>query len=116
MSAYLARRSSSGAHFLNTFIIFTLDYRDFCEHFFGRFLHHRPSRPTDKPDGGATIRRTMEALKEHFGGMQMLSDNWRFPGMKTNKSDLSAACSSDSVSCSPTPSCDSSVNTCTKHF
>jgi hypothetical protein len=99
----------------HTFIIFTLDYQNFCGEFFGRFLHHRPQRPTDRPDGGMVVRKTIELLGAQFGGIGRLSKNWRFPGMKTDAGNLDARCSSDSVSCSPTPSCDSSISGRVKH-
>jgi len=100
----------------HTFIIFTLDYQKFCGEFFGRFLHHRPQRATDQPDGGMVVRKTIELLNAQFGGIQRLSKNWRFPGMKADASRLHVTCSSDSVSCSPTPSCDSSISGRVKHF
>lgn len=98
----------------HTFIIFTLDYQNFCERYFGRFMHHRPSRPTDKPDGGKAMRSTVESVNVHFGGFEALSSNWHFPWMKGD-SRLGGSCSSDSVSCAPTPSCNSSVRTCAKN-
>src|SRR5689334_9584208 len=56
----------------HTFIIFTLDYKNFCERYFGRFMHHRPSRPTDVPDGGEAVRNTVESVKMHFGSYKAL--------------------------------------------
>lgn len=99
----------------HTFIIFTVDYQDFCERYFGRFMHHRPHRPTDKPDGGKAVRSTIDAVNIHFGGFKVLSNNWRFPWMKGAEDCWGGSCSSDSVSCAPTPSCDSSVQTCTRN-
>lgn len=85
----------------HVFIFFTADYADFCSGLFGRFLHHRPDRPNDLPDGGAAVRRTIAAIEGHFGGFKNLSANWAFPGMDC----WGGSCSSDSVSCAPTPSC-----------
>lgn len=63
----------------HTFIIFTEDYADFCEQYFGRFRHHRPARPDDSPDGGITLRRTIKAINDNFGPIAGLSRNWEFP-------------------------------------
>jgi hypothetical protein len=91
----------------HTFIIFTLDYKTFCERYFGRFMHHRPTRSTDAPDDGNAVRSTVETVKMHFGSYKALSDNWRFPWMNDGSSCWGGSCSSDSVSCAPTPSCSS---------
>lgn len=97
----------------HTFIIFTADYHEFCWRYFGRFMHHRPQRPSDKPDGGKAVRRAIESVKLHFGGFEALSDNWRFPSMRDC---WGGSCSSNSVSCSPTPSCDSSVTMADRRY
>ncbi len=60
------------------FILFTEDYAGFCHRYFGCFRHHRPRRPDDAPDGGAAVRRTVEAIRERFGGPDSLSANWRY--------------------------------------
>ena len=31
------------------FILFTEDYTDFCQKYFGHFIHHRPRHPNDPP-------------------------------------------------------------------
>lgn len=85
----------------HTFIIFTEDYAGFCDQFFGNFIHHRPRGPNDPHDGGIIVRRTIAAIETHLGGFQSLSANWSFPHLKEG-----GACSSDSVSCAPSPSCD----------
>src|SRR5262249_7476036 len=65
----------------HTFIIFTADYEQFCQRYFGRFMHHRPQRPGDKPDGGIAARSTVNGVNTHFGGFKAMSNNWRFPWM-----------------------------------
>lgn len=86
----------------HTFIIFTEDYASFCTKYFGYFLHHRPRAPDDPSDGGVIMHRTIGAIEAHLRGFQSLSGNWSFPHLKEDGS-----CSSDSVSCAPTPSCNS---------
>ena len=87
----------------HTFIIFTQDYADFCQQFFGNFRHHRPRNPDDPSDGGIIMRRTVQAIEEKLGGFGNLSINWSFPHIHEDGS-----CSSDSVSCSPSTNCQSS--------
>lgn len=82
------------------FIIFTQDYMEFCEKAFGVYRHHRPRRPDDPPNDGATARRTLDAIGKHFAGIG-LSANWEFPAVEGGGDQ----CSSDGVSCSPEPSC-----------
>lgn len=91
------------------FILFTLDYQRFCHLFFGRFLHHRPHRPDDQPDRGAAVRALIAAEKRHLHRTNGLSANWDFPGA-SGESPWGGTCSSDSVSCAPTPSCNSSLS------
>src|SRR5690242_18091626 len=40
------------------FILFTEDYADFCQHYFGRFVHHRPRRPEDPAGDGSVLLNT----------------------------------------------------------
>ncbi len=37
------------------FILFTKQYSDFCQRFFGRFIHHSPSNAPEETEGAATI-------------------------------------------------------------
>ncbi len=90
------------------FILFTQDYDDFCRKYFGYFLHHRPSRPDDVSDGGQLVRDTLSAIERHFGSISALGSNWEYPFLQSENRQPS--CSSDSVSCAPTPSCSSSIN------
>jgi len=95
----------------HTFIIFTEEYEAFCYRNFGRFMHHRPLGVGDKSDGAGAVRSAINGVNMHFGSFQSLSTNWLFPGMKVGDCTCSGQCSSDSVSCAPTPSCSSSVRT-----
>ncbi len=67
----------------HVFLLFTQDYAAFCNCFFGRFLHHRPRRPGDLPDGGKAVRGMIGAIRMHLGGFESLSANWQFTGMKS---------------------------------
>lgn len=58
------------------FLLFTLDYQEFCQECFGRFKHHRPRRPEDPKDDGSVLTRTFEAVEAHLGGFSNLSKNW----------------------------------------
>jgi len=45
----------------HTFLLFTRDYADFCEHYFGFFLHHVPSEDEERqPLDEATLRQQLE--------------------------------------------------------
>jgi len=59
------------------FIIFTEDYTDFCQKYFGHFIHHRPRNPdapSNKREGG---RRAVRLARQLFG--DNLSGNWAYP-------------------------------------
>ena len=58
----------------HNFILFTKDYMEFCERFFGRFIHHVPNLPGQKPDGDRS-RRTLIAAMQLFG-KENLSGCW----------------------------------------
>lgn len=64
----------------HAFLLFTMDYKKFCHRFFGGFIHHRPNRPEDKPDGGKSITRTLALVSEHLGAD--LSPNWHYPNLQ----------------------------------
>lgn len=45
----------------HTFLLFTRDYADFCEHYFGFFVHHIPNEEEeDKPLEEAVVREQLE--------------------------------------------------------
>lgn len=59
----------------HTFILFTRDYTDFCERYFGYYLHHTPSTKTireveeaaSKADPEAYLKKVEDELREHYG-------------------------------------------------
>ena len=55
------------------FLMFTKDYTEFCQRFFGRFIHHEPKRLNDPSTGGSQTRNAILAARELFGD---LSSNW----------------------------------------
>jgi hypothetical protein len=56
------------------FILMTRDYFDFCETYFGRYLHHQPSsNNASREDAAAGRNHTRELARRIFG---VLSDNW----------------------------------------
>lgn len=56
------------------FLMFTRDYADFCQKYFGRFIHHNPNRPDSTADRDRP-RRTLIAAMQLFG-KENLSENW----------------------------------------
>ena len=60
----------------HAFILFTEDYAQFCEQFFGRFIHHCPRKSGDVPDGGSAVRRTLDILEQVFGNLP--STRWTY--------------------------------------
>ncbi|TAK94555.1 hypothetical protein EPO05_06195 [Patescibacteria group bacterium] len=63
----------------HNFILFTMDYSEFCLTKLGRFIHHRPRRRDDEPSRGNHVGLTIRLAQEFFG---TLSANWNFPGLK----------------------------------
>lgn len=61
------------------FILFTRDYADFCAGYFGRFIHHEPTRITENRLQLSDIRATLIAARELFG--DDLSVNWVAHGL-----------------------------------
>ncbi len=60
------------------FILDTRTYRDFCNRFFGQFIHHRSNDPSEQKDV-MRPRRTLALAKQLFGN---LSENWRYENEK----------------------------------
>lgn len=52
-------------------ILYTKDYAEFCQHFFGRFLHHVPQKPGVASDSETKVEQdfsaTQELYKQEFG-------------------------------------------------
>jgi hypothetical protein len=57
------------------FLSFTEDYHDFCQRFFGRYIHRRPTQ-TEYIVELNCVRRTRELVKRAFG--TRLSENWNW--------------------------------------
>ena len=47
----------------HTFILDTVEYTRFCEHYFGFFLHHKPTTQEELDEVNATLRRDPTALR-----------------------------------------------------
>ena len=77
------------------FLLFTQDYREFCQAFFGEFIDHHPRRPEDEPDGGAMARKSRALAEEILVGHAgvTLSGNWEYPLAATG--DCCGNCGSD---------------------
>lgn len=59
------------------FILYTQDYAEFCQSFFGRFIQHRPKGPDEVTESDRRIiDMTLVAAHEVFG--ERLSGNWTF--------------------------------------
>jgi hypothetical protein len=74
-------------------ILFTQDYADFCQRFFGRFIHHSPHKMANPDRTGSSPAETREAARNLFGSE--LSANWS-PTFAT-----SVECSKSGCNCSP---------------
>ncbi len=70
----------------HNFILYTADYTQFCQRFFGRMINHFPKTRAEKAasDGGI-VRRTKLLLQDVFGSQ--LSKFWQFKGETRNCSD-----------------------------
>lgn len=51
------------------FILFTRDYFDFCEHIFGRYLHHSPNVKSDKTPSKDSLLNFVALYQLYFGEM-----------------------------------------------
>ncbi len=58
------------------FVLYTKDYADFCNIYFGGFLHHAPQRLGEKRLEHADLFETIDAMHREFGGIP--SDNWHY--------------------------------------
>jgi len=57
------------------------------------FLHHRPRRPEDKPDGGKLRKRTQSLVGEYLG--DGLGVNWTYKVLASGDCEQSCAPSRD---------------------
>ena len=109
------KRLDDGWH---AFILHTIDYMQFCNRFFGHYVHHVPNPPGAHKSDGSLLRRTCEIAALAFGD---LSKNWALSpngfspeGCVGPEDDdprkLMAPTSSED--CSPTTNCESPPSDC----
>jgi hypothetical protein len=60
----------------HAFLMFTRDYADFCQTYFGRFIHHEPRRRGDAAPKVNHLAVTFDLARQFFG--PSLSDNWSY--------------------------------------
>lgn len=61
----------------HNFILFTEDYRKFCEKYFNGFIHHRPLTSAEvSASDGSMVRNTREFAELMLGAD--LSENWQY--------------------------------------
>lgn len=62
-------------HGWHVMLLFTREYDDFCRTFFGRFIHHAPSVPSDGDKiASDSLRKLRKLARLEFG--EVLSRNW----------------------------------------
>lgn len=84
------------------FIMYTREYQEFCERYFGRIIHHVPNEPGAPKDIGRPLR-TLRAAIEIFG-VQNLSSNWIYTDRDGNPLTVDEVMSGCDVS-EPCDSC-----------
>jgi hypothetical protein len=72
------------------FLLFTEDYANFCDAFFGFFIHHRPRHPNDPPAQTSGGKRAKDLAHSVFG--DQLSANWNYPTLASDASDPCDSC------------------------
>jgi hypothetical protein len=58
----------------HAFILHTADYAEFCDRVADRFIHHLPTEPGEKNDGGAALAATVAAMRA--AGLHVDADLW----------------------------------------
>lgn len=58
------------------FLLFTQDYADFCEEYFGSFIHHTAHRVGEPRSDRTELIPTIDAMHEFLGGIP--SRNWHY--------------------------------------
>lgn len=77
------------------FVLFTKDYRDFCDRYFGRFIDHQPGHQAEtKAQTLQQINNTLQQARSVFG--QALSRNWSYGA---------ANCDGGTTNCQDPPPC-----------
>ena len=80
----------------HAFLLFSSPYAQFCEEFFGHFLHHRPftraerTQMVEAGEARLTVQRTIDRAAELFG---TLSANWYAIGHDRGSGELLHGCS-----------------------
>lgn len=73
----------------HTFLLHTAAYAEFCNRFFGRFIHHLPQTPDNVKADGAQVKHTISTAELVFG---TLSENWEIPA---SGADCQQCCDGD---------------------
>jgi hypothetical protein len=78
------------------FLMYTKQYTDFGQTYFGRFLHHIPDDPMNPPVGRPRVIRTRELAEKAFG-IDALSPNWALSPLleKIRRNELTDEAASD---------------------
>ncbi len=64
----------------HSFVLFTQEYADFCDHYFGRFIHHSPVHQGEARMTAEDLQPTIDAIHVAFGGVP--STNWHYVPVK----------------------------------
>lgn len=71
----------------HAFILFTQDYREFCEKYFGTFIDHTAHRVGEPRCPRTDLIPTIDAMQRVFGGMP--SQNWDYTPAPNDTADYS---------------------------
>ena len=84
------------------FVLFTKDYRNFCNRFFGRFIDHQPGHQAEtKAQTLQEIKNTLAQARSVFG--EGLSPNWSYAAADCE--EPSPECSGGTTNCQAAPQC-----------
>jgi hypothetical protein len=78
----------------HSFLLFTRDYAEFCDRYFGHFIHHAPRRSSDPPPKVNHLAATFEVARQFFG--PSLSSNWSYDIEAADCQKCTSQCSPDS--------------------
>ena len=83
----------------HNYILFTMDYAEFCETVLGKFIHHRPRKRGDMPTERNIPFETRQLAMKIFGD---LSGFWRYKNMASDCLTCAGgpeSCSGGSTNC-----------------
>lgn len=108
------KRLDDGWH---AFILHTIDYTQFCNRFFGRYVHHLPNPPGAPKSDGSLLRRSRDLAMAAFG---TCSENWSIrpnayvppEGCVETDDPRRAMAPAASEDCAPTTNCESPPSDC----